>query len=113
MLDDYAARIRDRTLFVAERGALAGLLVLLPAADHLLLDNVAVAPHFQGQGVGRALLQFADAEAIRRGFREIRLYTHQRMTENIAMYAALGWEESGRGEQDGFSRVFFRKTLKP
>lgn len=112
MLDDYGQRIRDRTLFVAERdGRLAGLLVLLPAPDHLLLDNLAVAPSFQGQGVGGALMQFAEAEALRGGYGELRLYTHAKMTENVAMYAALGWTETGRGEQEGYSRVFFRKEV--
>ena len=39
-----------------------GLVVLLAEADHLLLDNVAVDPVAQGQGVGRALIDFAAAE---------------------------------------------------
>ncbi len=114
MLDDYGSRIHDRVLFVAEQdGRLAGLLVLLPATGHLLLDNVAVSPAFQGQGIGRALMRFAELEALRQGFGELRLYTHEKMTENIAMYAALGWEEIGRGEQEGYSRVFFRKEVRP
>ena len=33
------------------------------------------------------------------------------MTENIALYARTGWTETGRANQDGFDRVFFRKTL--
>jgi GNAT superfamily N-acetyltransferase len=87
------------------------LIVLLAEADHLLLDNVAVDPAAQGQGVGRALIGFAAAEARRRGYREMRLYTHQMMTENIALYARTGWVETGRGEQGGFARVFFRKEV--
>ena len=55
----------------------------------------------------------AEAEARRRGFGEIRLYTHQRMVENPPFYAALGFEETGRGVQDGYARVFFRKRLPP
>jgi hypothetical protein len=35
----------------------------------------------QGIGLGRRLLAFAEAEALRRGYREIRLYTHQKMLE--------------------------------
>ncbi|MCC6720204.1 MAG: GNAT family N-acetyltransferase [Acetobacteraceae bacterium] len=110
MLDDYAALIRSHCVWVA--GApVAGLIVLLPEADHLLLDNIAVDPAAQGTGIGRALMQFADAEAARRGYAELRLYTHLMMTENIALYARTGWTETGRGEQNGFSRVFFRKRL--
>ena len=54
---------------------------------------------------------FAEREARRRGYRELKLYTHEKMTKNLAMYLALGWEETGRGEQAGYQRVFFRKRV--
>lgn len=112
MLDDYAAHIRGHTAWILEHdGAVAGLIVLLPEEDHLLLDNVAVAPAYHGRGLGRALMDFAEQEARRRGYRELRLYTHEKMAENLAMYSALGWQETGRGEQAGYQRVFFRKEL--
>jgi len=61
--------------------------------------------------LGRRLLAFAEAEAVRRGYREIRLYTHQTMTENRHLYAAIGYEETGRGIEAGYERVFMRKRL--
>ncbi len=112
MLDDYGDRVRSHAVWVAEiDGAVAGLIVLLPENEYLLLDNIAVDPARQGCGIGRAMLCFADREAARRGYRELRLYTHEKMTENLGMYAALGWEETGRGEQSGYQRVFFRKQV--
>jgi GNAT superfamily N-acetyltransferase len=112
MLDDYAARVAAGEVSVcAEGDGIAGILVLEPAADHLLLDNIAVAPAWQGRGVGRLLLDFADAEARRMGHAELRLYTHVLMHENIALYTKLGWREHGRGEQAGFQRVFMRKPV--
>jgi ribosomal protein S18 acetylase RimI-like enzyme len=112
MLDDYSVHIRNRTARVAEQeGSVVGLIVLLPAGDHLLLDNLAVDPAHHGRGFGRALLEFAEHEARRLNYPELRLYTHEKMTENLAMYAALGWEETGRGEQAGYWRVFFRKRV--
>ena len=114
MLDDYAARVAEGAAWVLEAdGGVAGLLVLLPEADHILLDNVAVDPQFAGRGIGRALIEFAEAETRRRGFAEIRLYTHETMTENIAMYPRLGYEETHRAEQAGYQRVFMRKKLTP
>jgi GNAT superfamily N-acetyltransferase len=110
MGDDYAARIRAGSVWVAG-DHVDGVVVLLDAPGHLLLDNVAVDPDAQGKGIGRLLIAFAEAEARRRGHAELRLYTHQLMTENIALYARTGWEETGRGEQGGFARVFFRKRL--
>lgn len=112
MLDDYAARIAEGAAWVAELdGRVAGLVVLLAEDDHLLLDNVAVDPAFAGRGLGRALIAFAEDEARRRGFREIRLYTHEKMTENIALYPRLGYEETHRAQQAGYDRVFMRKRL--
>lgn len=57
------------------------------------------------------LMKFAETEARRRGHGELRLYTHAKMTENLAMYPRLGWTETGRGAEKGFERVYFRKPV--
>jgi len=112
MLDDYAARVLEGAVWVLEEGAaVLGIIVLLPAPDYLLLDNIAISPARQGLGLGRRLLAFAEAEALRRGYREIRLYTHQTMAENQRLYASIGYEETGRGTEAGYDRVFMRKQL--
>lgn len=114
MLADYAQEIAQHQVWVAEeQGQILGGLVLILQRDHMLLDNIAVDPAYQGRGVGRALLEMADAEAFAQGYRELRLYTHETMTENIAMYARIGWIETYRGEQAGYQRVFMRKPLLP
>ena len=112
MLDDYNARISEGVVWVIEEAsAIAGVIVLLPRPDYLLLDNIAVAPARQSSGLGRRLLTFAEAEAVRRGYKEIRLYTHETMIENQRLYAAIGYEETGRGTEAGYERVFMRKRL--
>jgi ribosomal protein S18 acetylase RimI-like enzyme len=112
MLDDHAARVSAGTAWVLTEGAaVSGILVLLPLPNHLLLDNIAVAPNRQGCGLGRRLLTFAETEALRRGYREIRLYTHRTMVENQRLYAEIGYEETGRSTEIGYERVFMRKRL--
>jgi GNAT superfamily N-acetyltransferase len=112
MLDDYRRHIRAHEAWVATDGeAIVGVLVLLPKENHLLLDNIAVRPALHKRGIGRLLIDFAEMEAARRGYDEVRLYTHQAMHENIAMYPHLGYDETGRGEEAGFQRVFFRKRM--
>jgi GNAT superfamily N-acetyltransferase len=112
LLDDYQVSIDDRAVWVlVQADVIRGVLVLLEETDHLLLQNVAVDPLSQGIGYGRLLIDFAEQEARRRGRREIRLYTNQLMHENIAMYLRLGYEETDRGEEGGYRRVFFRKLL--
>ena len=91
-LTDYTRRIADGQVWVvgvADR--IVGILVLEDDGDKFLLDNIAVAPDQQGKGVGRVLLEFAEAEAVRRGWSEIVLYTHALMTENIALYRRIGY----------------------
>jgi ribosomal protein S18 acetylase RimI-like enzyme len=113
MLDDYATRVLEGAVWVLDEGAeIAALIVLLPAPNYLLLDNIAVSPSRQGLGLGRRLLAFAEDEALRRGYREIRLYTHQTMVENQLFYTSIGYEETGRGSEAGYDRVFMRKELR-
>jgi ribosomal protein S18 acetylase RimI-like enzyme len=112
MLDDYAAYIRDGLVNVLERdGAIEGILVLIPEQDVMLLDNVAVHPQAQGTGVGRTLLEFAEDSARKAGYKLIRLYTHETMTENIALYSRIGYVETHRAEEKGLRRVFMTKRL--
>src|SRR5271168_2701730 len=113
MIDDYAVRVSEGAVWVLEEGAvIAAIIVLLPAPNYLLLDNIAVSPARQGLGLGRRLLAFAEDEALRRGYREIRLYTHQTMVENQRLYSSIGYEETGRGTEAGYHRVFMRKQLR-
>jgi ribosomal protein S18 acetylase RimI-like enzyme len=113
MLDDYAVRVSEGAVWVLEEGAeTVAIIVLLPAPNYLLLDNIAVSPTRQGFGLGRRLLAFAEEEALRRGYREIRLYTHQTMVENQRLYTSIGYEETGRGSEAGYDRVFMRKELR-
>jgi GNAT superfamily N-acetyltransferase len=112
MDDDYGARVSAGEAWVLEAaGAVHGVLVLEDHADHLLLHNVAVEPARRGEGDGRALLDFAEAEARRRGFPEIRLYTNELMERNIALYAARGYAETERRGEEGFRRVFMAKRV--
>lgn len=112
MLDDYAQRIADGQAWVLEDdGHVVGILVLEETPDGFLLDNIAVLPEVNGKGHGRALMEFAEAEATRRGYREIKLYTHVMMTENIALYSRIGFVETHRIREKGFDRVYMTKRL--
>ena len=108
MREDYDALIQAGEVWVwDEGGEVLGVLVMRPADDHLFVDNVAVAPGHQARGLGRELLAFAEERAEREGLPEVRLYTN----ENLPVYARLGFEETGRGVDGGYRRVFMRKRL--
>ena len=112
MLDDYGALIREGRVYVLDRdGALRAYVVLLPLSDAMLLDNVAVASAARGHGLGKIMMVFAEAKAREAGFSIIRLYTHETMVENIALYQRAGYRETRRVEEMGFRRVYMEKPL--
>ena len=114
MRDDYAALISAKRVHVLEiNGAVQGVVVMIPEPDAMLLDNVAVAPARQGLGLGRSIIAFAEQTAVDAGYRAIRLYTNEAMTENIALYARLGYVQTHRGEECGLRRVYLGKKLLP
>ena len=68
-------------------------------------------PSCRGKGLGRGLLEFAEGEARRAGFDSIYLYTHEKMTENLALYSRIGYVEYDRRSRGKFSLVYMRKHL--
>ena len=112
MTEDYAALVRDGLVTVAERGgAIVGLVVLDTGDEGFTVENVAVEPAQQGTGVGRALLEHAEAEARRHGSASVALYTHETMTENLALYRRIGYVEYDRRPVDVGHLVYLRKPL--
>lgn len=112
MLENYRDVVQQHSAFVIDvQGQIAGILVLIHQTDSILLDNVAVHPANQGMGIGRDLMDFAEAEARRQGFQAIDLYTHECMTENIKLYKRLGYVETERRTEKGYARVYMRKHL--
>jgi GNAT superfamily N-acetyltransferase len=114
MTADYRQVISDRAVTVAEAdGSVAGLIVLAETPEGFCVENVAVHPSQQGRGLGRALLAFAEQEARRVGFSSVYLYTHEKMTENLALYGKLGYVEyERRRPEPGFALVYLRKPLR-
>jgi len=113
MRSDYAALIAAGAVWVAaEAGRVVGVLVLAERPPALEIENVAVLPERQGRGLGRELMAFAERRARDAGLEAVTLYTNERMTENLRLYPALGYVETGRSVQAGFARVFYRKPLR-
>jgi hypothetical protein len=45
------------------------------------------------------------------GYNEIQLYTHEMMVENYGIYTHLGWKEFKRQNDDGYQRIYMKKSL--
>ena len=107
---DYSPELAAGQIWLVGEPAVA-VLVLVPDTDHLLIDDIAVHPSAQGQGIGRQLMAFAERQAVAAGLSLLTLYTHETMVENIAFYTRLGYRETERRTDDGFRRVFMEKRL--
>jgi len=105
---DYSTEIKNYPTWVVEsEGNILGGLIMVLENDHAAIANIAVNPRFQGQGIGGALIRFAESQARENSFSELRLTTHVLLEENIRLYRHLGWKETGRNE----TRVFMKKEI--
>ena len=113
MLADYALKIAAGHVYVAVDGhdAVEGFVVFYQQEDHLHLENIAVFSHLAGQGIGKALIAYCEAQARALGLGSVQLYTNEKMTNNAIMYKRLGYSETERRKEDGFSRIYFAKRL--
>lgn len=100
--------IRDNHVWVAsDRNRVVGGAVLVTHHDSAKLANLAVDPASGGKGIGRALIAHVEDAARKHGHPALDLVTHAAMTETRALYARLGWIETGRDDV----RVMMTKRL--
>ncbi|KUI52527.1 Spermidine/spermine N(1)-acetyltransferase [Cytospora mali] len=117
MKADYHAIVTSQSqdVFVLRRlidGEVVGALLLSDPGDNSIeVDNIVVGSSAQGRGYGRLLMDYAEDVARERSRSALVLYTNEKMTENIALYAKMGFVEMCRREEDGYKRVYFQKDL--
>jgi ribosomal protein S18 acetylase RimI-like enzyme len=90
---------RSATVIVAvHRGRVAGCAVVLfrPDSPIARLYSIAVAPASTGRGLGPALLTAAEAAALAKRRRTLRLEVHVRNQRAIARYRKAGYRQFGR-----------------
>ena len=61
MLADFTRHITDDTVFIAIKDVICGYVVLCHDLVCWRLDNIAVAPSNQGQGIGAALIRHSES----------------------------------------------------
>jgi N-acetylglutamate synthase-like GNAT family acetyltransferase len=112
MLTDYAVAVRQHDVWILEDdGSVVGVIELEARDGHLWVENVAILPAWQGNGLGRRLLGHAEDEARRLRLPEIRLLTNELYVANIAMYDRYGYRETHREPHRGTDLVYFAKHL--
>ncbi|KAJ6019591.1 hypothetical protein N7499_009444 [Penicillium canescens] len=79
--------------------------------NSLKINNVVVDVGSQGRGYGYWMMKHAEIEGRERGLSSITLFTNVNMIENVRFYGKLGFIETERKMEDGFERIYFRKSL--
>ena len=95
--EGVAGDIESNLVWVAELDrAIVGGLILVVREKYALLANIAVDPDCSGMGIGRGLIEHAEAYCRKLRLAELRLKTHVAMPENVRLYEHLGWKETER-----------------
>lgn len=97
------------TFGVRDAGRLIGAVRLHRSGAAVELGRLMVVPDRQGEGLGTALLAFAETvfpDAV-----EIRLFTGDRSLSNIRLYERTGYRETGRTPEAGYELIHFVKPL--
>ena len=114
MTADYDKAVRDHRIDLLYQGnTLAALIETIGEPGCTLIENVAVAPAFQGKGLGRHLLAHAEALAASAGHARVRLFTNKLMVANQKLYAALGYDVDGEEAFSGAIAVHMSKPIGP
>jgi GNAT superfamily N-acetyltransferase len=112
MLADYAvAAVTHRIDLVEHKAGIVGLIETALRADHLWIENIAVAPEHQKQGIGRTLLAHAETLARQARRSELRLLTNAAFESNVALYLGTGYAIAAREPFMGGTTLYLRKQL--
>jgi ribosomal protein S18 acetylase RimI-like enzyme len=114
MMADYAQAVRRHRIdLMYVDGVLAALIETIQQTDHLLIENVAVSPPFQGRGLGRKLMAHAEQVAVSLGHDEARLYTNKLFAENVRLYSKIGYRVDREEPFTGGIVVHMSKSVRP
>jgi ribosomal protein S18 acetylase RimI-like enzyme len=112
MTADYTVMLETHEIWLLrENNEIIGLLVLQKEDETLFIYSIAVSTDHQGKGIGKQLLMWTEQHALEIGCQRMRLYTNEKMTENIAIYTNLGYTETQREKMSDFYVVHMAKEL--
>jgi GNAT superfamily N-acetyltransferase len=113
MTANYEAAVRNHRIDLLRLdGRLAALVEMIPETDHILIENIAVSPAFQGRGLGRTLMAHAEQVAASLGYGLIKLYTNKMFAENVVLYQRLGYGIDREEVGPYGTTVYMSKTLR-
>lgn len=110
LLRDDSEAIEAGQVWVLGNPIVAAI-VLIEMDDTLIVENLAVHPNMQGQGLGRQLMQHAEQIARDRGLRRLRLDRNEINLELRGFFAHLGYVEMDRLSEYGHRHGSLEKIV--
>lgn len=105
-VENLQTKAQDELGFAAFLGdQLAGCVFIKEKDDHFYLGKLAVAPAFEGQGIGRRLMEEAEQQAVAHGKPELELQTRIELKRNHAVFEKLGFRKIAETSHPGFDRT--------
>ena len=117
--DAYAwlpdAVVEKRVVCAHTGGSLVGVAIFKDKGATREIEQIAVSPAQQGQGIGSALINWIELDGKRRGIEELALDTAEMMTDLIRLYQRHGFFIARKGparhKLDDHPRVYMFKTI--
>ena len=110
-----AQKAQDEICYIAEdQGVLVGCIFCRPEPPlFLYIGKLAISKAMQGKGIGRALLERAELEAVQRGLPNLRLETRIELRENHQAFQRWGFVKTADRSHPGYDRITFIEMMKP
>ena len=100
---DLARQAQDREVWVLEeQGAPVACMVISPRQGDLYLGKLAVAEPCRRQGLARQLVKLAANRARDLGLAAVTLHSRIELSENHAVFRALGFVQTGKSAHEGY-----------
>jgi len=107
-------RIYNQVIWVAVvDGVVCGTISLIPEGNTLFIKSVAVAPFARKRGVGKQLMEHAEAMALNLGLGFLELTTTPFLHEAIKLYERFGFIACGHKDLYGTPLIRMVKNLSP
>ncbi|PYB70041.1 GNAT family N-acetyltransferase [Rhizobium wuzhouense] len=113
-VESLKQKARDEIGHVAlDGGVPVGCIYLRPEADCLYVGKLAVEPGTQGRGIGRRLMNQAEALAAELSLPALRLETRIELVGNHNRFGAWGFVKTAEKAHPGYDRMTFIEMRKP
>jgi GNAT superfamily N-acetyltransferase len=90
---------------------LVGSMRLEMKKEKAVLSRFAILPDYQGLGIGRVLLSFAEKTAASLGIGSIELYSAVENTKLRYLYTSQGYRIASIDDSKGYQRGLFQKSI--